>query len=184
VTILSALLVVILGTSLAVGSAAAGVVIAGVFGARRNGPWLTNPAVGSQVANLYLRSGVAIGGLLALPASETVYASARRDSNGERLRGNCTYRVEGKALDAYWWSITAYGSDGYLIPGVDRWSYSMTELSTDDDGSFTIHVSRTAHTGAWIPLGRGARFTLALRLYLPGRPCRVPATATRICHAS
>lgn len=161
-------LVVLGGGVLAVVSAVVGLVVGATGRSFRNGPWFTNTAVGSQTANPYVRAAVAIGGLLALPSSETVYAAARRDSDGDRLRGDRTYRIVGEAPDAYWWSITVYGADGYLIPEVDRWSYSVDELSADPEGVHTITLSSTPHEDAWIPLRAEGRFTLALRLYLPG----------------
>src|SRR5512147_772001 len=80
-------------------------------GGVESGVWATNQNIGSSGAGAYLRAGVALGGLLALNAGETVYYTATTDDAGAPLRSSCQYRVEGRDPDARWWSITAYGAD-------------------------------------------------------------------------
>lgn len=136
------------------------------------GPWRTNENIGSSAADPYLRAGVAIGGLLALPRSETVYFTAQTDDAGEPLVSSCVYRVEGHDPDARWWSITAYGSDHYLIPNeAHRYSVDRTRVVRDADGRFAIRVGGepTADPN-WIATGEAEparRFSLTLRMYNP-----------------
>ena len=86
------------------------------------GPWRASMLAGSQDADLYTRAQVAIGGLLALNRSETMYYLARTDSQGDVLRSRCTYRIHGTPPKARWWSITAYAEDLLsAIQTLDRW---------------------------------------------------------------
>jgi hypothetical protein len=85
-----------------------------------------------------------VHGLLALSREETVCYTARSDSDGAMLDGNCTYRLEGSDPPARWWSITAYGADG----------------------QFTVILSRARFEHNWIPTAQG-RFDLTVRLYNP-----------------
>jgi hypothetical protein len=135
----------------------------------QNGAWGTNLAAGSTTANPYVRAWVAEHGLLALSQSETLYFHAYFDDNGERLLGNCDYRIEGKAPDARWWSITVYAEDDFLIPNDQRrYSWSSSELTLDPDGRFIIYLSKTLKEGNWLPTGEAEGLSLSLRLYNPG----------------
>jgi hypothetical protein len=135
----------------------------------KNGPWATSLAIGSTSANPYIRAWVAKHALLALTKSETIYLTAYVDDNGEPLLGNCDYRIESKAPDTRWWSITAYGSDDFLIPNEQmRYSWSCTEMKLEPDGSFRIYLSRTPKEGCWLPAGDAKKLSVTLRLYNPG----------------
>lgn len=133
------------------------------------GPWGTSLAAGSASANPYLRAWIAKHALLALRKEETIYFSAYSDDDGEPLRGECDYRIEGRTPDARWWSITVYGEDDFLIPNEQgRYSWGSTEIALDEEGRFTIHLSRTPKRGYWLPTGEAKRLCLSLRLYNPG----------------
>lgn len=135
----------------------------------QNGPWSTSLAVGGTSANPYLRAWVAKHGLLALTKSETIYLSAAVDDNREPLLGNCDYRIEGKAPDTRWWSITVYGEDDFLIPNEQRcYSWCCTEMKLEPGGSFEIYLCRTPKEGCWLPTGQAEKLILMLRLYNPG----------------
>jgi hypothetical protein len=136
----------------------------------KNGPWFTNLTTGSTEANIYTRAWIAKHALLALTKSETLYYRAYSDDEGEPLIGTCDYRIEGKALDTRWWSITAYGADDFLILNEEnRYSYSGSEVAHDADGRYRIYLSRTSKEGNWLPTGNEERFSLTLRLYNPGQ---------------
>jgi len=151
------------------------------------GPWTTNEHVGSSAADPYLRAGIAVGGLLALPRTETVYFNASTDDDGAPLVSSCVYRVEGVDPDARWWSITAYATDHFLIPNdAGRYSVDRTRVVRGHEGDphrFAIRVGgeATDHPN-WIPSGSpGAqqRFSLTLRMYNPD-----PAVAASLASAA
>ena len=134
----------------------------------KDGPWHTSTEVGSSKGGLYTRAAVALHGLLALKKSETLYYTTTTDSDGSPLHGACAYHLSGHDPDARWWSITAYGSDDYLIPNpAHRYSVSMNIIHRKPDGSFEVEISPRPGADNWIPVVSGP-FTLILRLYNPG----------------
>jgi hypothetical protein len=154
-------------------------VVTAVFGVRaqfasggvRSGAWASNAHIGSTGAGPYLRAGVALGGLLALNASETVYYTATTDDAGTALSTACEYRLEGSDPAARWWSITAYADDSFLIPGSNgRFSVDKTAIEHGTDGTFMVRVGGAPLSGNWISTGApggGKPFSLTLRLYNP-----------------
>lgn len=136
-----------------------------------SGPWQTNANIGSTGAGPYLRAGVALGGLLALNAGETVYYTATTDDAGRPLSTSCQYRVEGTEPATRWWSITAYADDNFLIRGSNgRYSVDKTAVEMSADGSFVVRVGGEPRAGNWISTGPpdgGKPFSLTLRLYNP-----------------
>ena len=176
--VLGILVALVLGSAIGIGSAIfvfeGGVNASGIS----NGAWRTNLAAGSQDADPYTRAWIAVHGLLALNRSETIYYSAYTDDSGQLFNGDYVYRIEGKAPDARWWSITLYGADDFLIPNdLNRYSYGGNSVTYDKDGKFTIYVSKAQKPGDWLPLGDQKKFALSLRLYNPGESVRKnPAT--------
>lgn len=149
-----------------------------------NGPWRTSLVTGSQQADLYTRARVAVGGLLALAPSETVYWNADVDAAGRPLDARCDYRVEGEELPARWWSVTAYGADHFLIPNdAGRYSFSQTTLARAPGGPWTMTVSAESKPGNWLPSGRAGAsgpFALTLRLYNPSPELYEQAASVRL----
>ncbi|MEW6261998.1 MAG: DUF1214 domain-containing protein [Thermodesulfobacteriota bacterium] len=134
----------------------------------KNGAWHIDLAVGSSEADLYTRAAVARSGLFALNKSETIYFVTSTDDEGRSLSSECDYRVEGRDLEARWWSITLYGADYFLIPNEQKkYSYNWRNVERQPDGGYVIHVSPTPKKGNWIPSGREKQLYLSLRLYNP-----------------
>jgi hypothetical protein len=132
-----------------------------------DGPWRTSLYAGSNEGGPYLRATVAVHGLLALSRAETIYYNASDDSDGHALDGHCSYQLEGRDPPARWWSVTAYGTDDFLIANpADRYSVSMNSVTHRADGTFAITLSRKPTDGDWIPVADG-RFDLMIRLYNP-----------------
>lgn len=137
------------------------------------GPWQVNTLTGSTQADLYTRARVAVGGLLALSRSETMYYVARTDSSGQPLRSRCRYRIQGMPPPARWWSVTAYAEDFFLFPARQaRYSLNAHAAVPDAQGRFTLlstpeEPAPGEHPHAWLhtPGDRGLMFTL--RLYHP-----------------
>jgi hypothetical protein len=133
-----------------------------------NGPWRASLVTGSPDADLWTRARVAVGGLLALAPSETVYFTAATDAQGRALDARCVYRVEGEELPARWWSVTAYAADHFLIPNeAGRYSFSQTTLDREPGGPWTLQVASEPRPGNWLPCGKEGAFSLTLRLYNP-----------------
>ncbi len=138
-----------------------------------NGPWATAKTYGTTDADALTRARVALSGLLALPAKEAMYFTAKTDSAGRPLDGKCSYRLAGRALPARWWSVTLYEGEGWLVKNAaNRWSVGSSAVPA---GGWTIAVAPNRTSGAWIPTGSAQRFDLTLRAYHPsaeilGRP--------------
>ncbi len=135
-----------------------------------NGPWSTSLRYGTQATDPITRASVARAGLLALPAKETVYWSARRDATGAPLDGNCRYSLSGKPLDARWWSVTIYDEAGYLVANdANKWSVNGANVALDPAGEWRVTISPDKPaSGAWLPGAKGQFFHLTLRMYNPG----------------
>jgi hypothetical protein len=111
---------------------------------------------------------VTIFALFALPSQEAVYLFATDDKEGKPLYGGNRYSIEGNLHDikAEYWSITAYGSDQYLIPNdINRYSFNRDNLHADSAGNYTIHLSADKSEGDWLPIKREGKFRLVLRIY-------------------
>ncbi|TDP48808.1 DUF1214 domain-containing protein [Zavarzinia compransoris] len=169
----------VLGAALGLGSAWAGLNISLDRTATRVGAWQTPLDAGGTDRGLYTRAVVALGALLALSRSETIYFIARADDQGEPLRGNCTYELSGRDLPARWWSVTLYAGDHFLIANPEqRWSFNDANLAREADGSFRLTIARDQAPGNWLPSGTADRLVLLARLYNPqGTVATDPATA-------
>ena len=149
-------------------------------GAIVNGPWTTSLGFGTKATDPVTRAAVARAGLLALPAKETVYWSAKADAAGAALDGNCRYSLSGKALDARWWSVTIYDEAGYLVANsANIWSVNGANVALDAKGEWRVSIAPTKPAeGAWLPGTKGQPFHLTLRMYNPGKAFRAdPAKA-------
>lgn len=135
----------------------------------RAGPWAGSSLTGSPQADAHTRARVAAEGLLALGRSETMYYVARQDDRGRPLRSRCSYRVEGPAPAARWWSLTAYGADHYLFDAPQgRYSLNAQGLTLDAAGRFALATGGQASPGLpWLPTPGDQALVLTLRLYNP-----------------
>jgi hypothetical protein len=108
---------------------------------------------------------------------EAAYWTTTRDVSGSLLRGERAYQLhfppgQLPANDAFW-SLTATDTVGYMVSNAAGRSGvgSRSGLAPNADGSVEIVLQRqqpAVHTENWLPTPRG-RFTLTLRVYLPGR---------------
>ncbi|MDZ4850338.1 MAG: DUF1214 domain-containing protein [Pirellulaceae bacterium] len=135
-----------------------------------NGVWTTDPTTGSSRAGLYHRARVAKIGIWALDSSEVVYFSAAKDSDGNPLRHDGTYKITGNDPDTRWWSVTAYNDDHFIPNPLNRYSYSKTTVEREADGSWVIMLSPKKQEKNWLPSGdqQGA-LVVSLRNYNPSR---------------
>lgn len=137
-----------------------------------NGPWSTNTDNGTAGASALSRARVALFGLLALPAKEAMYFTARNDSDGAPLDGKCTYIVRGGVLNARWWSVTLYKGEGWLVKNAaNRWSVGSGSLvmneSQPPSWQFRVGPKAPKDDPQYLPTGGTAQFDLTLRAYHP-----------------
>lgn len=158
-----------------------------------NGWGYQEKGVGVASASDFLRAGIALGGLAALPEEEAMYFQATTDVTGAALTGDSRYvwRVPPGGVPAgAFWSLTMYQAepDGryFLVDNPIR-RYSVGDrtqgLVKNADGSIDILIQRDRPTGPlaanWLPSPAGA-MRMSLRAYLPkqellDRKWKVPA---------
>ncbi len=166
--IVAALGVVAVGVMLGVGSAYVAVTRLAAAAPGGGGPWSASRDVGGADAGLYLRARVAVSGLFALSRDEAIYFRADRDDKGRPLTSRCDYEITGRAPEARWWSITAYGADYFLIPNdAGRYSFNSGNISFDSEGAFRILASPAPAAGNWLPTGHAERIYFLFRVYNP-----------------
>ncbi len=135
---------------------------------QRSGPWVAWTAQARVDADPYTRAHFARRGTLDLNADTATTYVARTDQTGAALDASCVYEVTGEQLDADWWSLTLYDSDGRLIPNAaNRYGFTRDTVVISANGRFTISLSRNAHEGNWIPFGNASNFALVLYLLQP-----------------
>lgn len=133
-----------------------------------NGSWTTGKSFGTTDATALTRAKVSLSGLLALPAKEAMYFTAKIDSDGKSLDGGCTYLVSGGKLEGRWWSVTLYEGEGWLVKNAaNRWSIPAHAAVQSESGQWSFIVSPTEQPVAWLPTGGVKAFDLTLRLYHP-----------------
>jgi hypothetical protein len=164
------LVIVLVALAIGVGSAVWVIQSFSATEAIKAGAWTTNPLIGSVQADMYLRAYVARTGLFALSKTEALYYNAFTDENGDPLRADCDYIIEGGDLPARWWSITAYDKEHFLIPNaLNRYSYNLKNLRRDEQGRYKIHLSQTPKDQNWLPAPRQGNMSLTLRAYNPAQ---------------
>lgn len=132
------------------------------------GIWRTNLLAGSREADAYTRARIALGAVLALDRGETLYYTTDHDNEGNTLRAECRYRIDGTPPPARWWSITAYAADHFLFANAERrYSISGENALLDDAGRFAALISPRSGDPdmPWIPTSGTGSMRLTLRLY-------------------
>ena len=117
---------------------------------------------------------IALGGLGANPVEVAVYAKTGIDADGQPLSGECRYQLHFDTLppitDGGFWSVTAYGSDDFLIANpIERYCINdRSGYKLNEDGSLDIVLSKDApeDQSNWLPVGEDD-FHLFMRIYLP-----------------
>lgn len=137
--------------------------------------------IGNFGTDYRFRAIVAVVGLGANTPNEAIYPTGITDSAGALYDGANDYRLTFPPGDEpparYFWSLTMYDSNGYLVPNaIDRYSVgpSHPPLLRQDDGSIVIAIQQTEPAKPdvnWLPSPPGG-FRLNLRLYGPSAAAR------------
>jgi hypothetical protein len=132
------------------------------------GIWRPNLLAGSREADAYTRARISLGAVLALDRSETLYYTTEHDDDGNTLRAECRYRIDGTPPPARWWSITAYADDHFLFANPERrYSISGENAPLDEKGRFTTLIGPNVEDAdrPSIPTSGTGGMRLTLRLY-------------------
>lgn len=147
-----------------------------------NGVWsYYGDPIGDYGTAYGFRCLIALAGFGANPPEMAIYPSAERDSTGATLSGKNSYTIHltadqlallAKHNGYGFWSITAYGTDQFLIANSEnRYCINDRNAVLNADGSIDIYISKTAPADSakypnWLPVG-DADFKLYFRIYLP-----------------
>jgi hypothetical protein len=130
------------------------------------GPWSVWRSAGKPDADPYTKAHMARAGRLPITATSALYFFANNDETGNRLSSDCEYVVEGRPLNAAWWSLAVYDGTGRMIPNkAGRHSFNRTDVARRADGSFRIVLARSARPGNWLPTAQQGSLKLLLRAY-------------------
>lgn len=134
------------------------------------GHWVFSRAAGSTGADPYTRAIIAREGLLALSAREAVYFSLYTDEHGRPLSESCVYELNGRPLDARWWSVTLYADDNYLARNTDS-AHSIDATRAGNDAAWVARISPVRGDATnWLSSREARRgFVIMLRVYNPQR---------------
>jgi len=161
------------GVLLGLASAWAALQFGGSSFTEHYGHWIHSRAAGSTAAGPYTRAIIARDGLLALSAREAVYFSLYEDEQGRPLSESCVYELNGRPLDARWWSVTLYADDNFLAQNTDN-AHSMDASRAGNDAPWNVRISPVRGDAArWISSREARRgFIVMLRVYNPQRDFR------------
>lgn len=165
-SLLNLLLIFIVALALGLGSAWYMIEEGSALTTSRVGPWSVWRSAGKPDADPYTKAHMARAGRLPITATSALYFFADGDETGNRLSSDCEYVVEGRPLNAAWWSLAIYDGTGRLIPNkAGRHSFNRTDVARRADGSFRIVLARSARPGNWLPTAQQGSLKLLLRAY-------------------
>lgn len=130
-------------------------------GAIHIGQWTAFPDIGTPQADPYSNARVAREGVLALGRAEGLAFVAERDGDGQPLRRECAYTIEGGFPTARFWTL--YAADQSLdviATGKPRPAALQSyEVVRRADNTAVISVSRQPSPGNWLlTQGSGAMY--------------------------
>jgi hypothetical protein len=156
-----AALAVIGGIAIGLGSAAVRLSDAGSIAVPGNNAWAElDPASGNDVLpysiGRYLGSGQ-------VPPSVTIRQFKRtRDEEGNALRGDCAYVLEGKVPPARWWTLAATDEEGRVVG--DQSVIVAGQAFRDAEGMMRVSFAPWPVSGNWVHVGSGT-YSLMLSLH-------------------
>ncbi len=144
----------------------------------RMGQWAYYSApIGDFGTEYAYRAMVALVGLGANTVDVAIYPKTDTDNSGAPLTGEKRYMLHFDTLpptcEGGFWSVTAYGSDDFLIDNpIDRYCINdRSSFTLNADGTLDILLSaeQPEDISNWLPVS-GDAFHLFMRIYLPDMP--------------
>ncbi len=133
------------------------------------------PPIGDFGTAYTYRAVIALNGLGANTTDVAIYPKTDTDKDGQVLNGEKTYTLHLDSLppikEGGFWSITAYGSDNFLIANkLNRYCINdRSDCVFNKDGSLDIILSvdePKENTANWLPVSK-EEFHLFMRIYSP-----------------
>lgn len=137
------------------------------LGKEKAGAWNYWPDIGSSEADPYALAMITRGARLPMSVSEGLELVAATDTAGKPLRSSCSYKISQTVPKARDWTMTIFNSnDGRLIRSdLERSGLTSREILRDENGTFSIFLSRQVQAGNWLQLPDKRYFLVVLRLY-------------------
>jgi len=131
------------------------------------GSWTAYPSMGAPDADPYSKARAARQGLLALGRAEGVAFFATRDAGGVQLSRKCSYKIEGSAPPARFWTLYAADEALRMITGDRRREPALQSLDVlrNADSSFAVAVGPDAMPGNWLSVAGEGPMVFVLTLY-------------------
>lgn len=137
------------------------------IGSLSSGPWVAFPAAGTPDADPYSQARHIRTGSLALGPSEGIMLSARQDSNGNPLRRECTYAIQGSIPPAGFWTMYAADPNGKLLPNIGqrRTALHSQMILFEERNQLTINVSAHPLPNNWLSITGSGPMQIVLTLF-------------------
>ncbi len=136
------------------------------FGSIKIGAWDAFPEAQTIEADPYAKSHRADAGKLLYGTAEGLSFSAAVDSSGQRLTGECQYKLTGTVPPSRFWTLYAADQQGNLLDDGSGRPIALNSrtLLHGPDGGMDISVAAAAQTYNWLAVPPGANFKLVLTL--------------------
>lgn len=167
-TVVTSILAFIVALTLGLGSAWYMIAEGSPLTTGHIGPWSIWYSAGNPTPDPYTRAYQARIGRLPITTTNALYFYASTDGTGRSLRSDCDYIIEGRPINAMWWSLALYDGTGRLIANkARRHAFSRNDVLRRPDGTFRIALAPTARPDNWLPSGDRESLQLVLRIYGP-----------------
>lgn len=136
------------------------------FGSIRIGVWDAFPEAQTIEADPYAKSHRADKGKLLYGTAEGLSFTAAVDAGGQRLSGECRYRVTGTLPPSRFWTLYAADQQGNLLDDGSGRPFALNSrtLLHAPNGGMDIGVAADAQTYNWLAVPVRGDFKLVLTL--------------------
>lgn len=133
---------------------------------RTQGVWYSYPDRSAPDAGPYARAQLAVEGRLVPGRAEGIVFYADTDTDGQSLRRQCAYGIEGQFPQARLWSLHAQDEAGLII----RTAHMSPTLVSDNvafsgNGTVSLVVSPRIAPGNWLGISGEGAMRLVLTLF-------------------
>lgn len=137
------------------------------FGAIKLGAWEAFPQAQTAAADPYAKSHRANAGKLIYGSAEGLTFTASVDESGQRLDGNCTYRMSGHTPPARLWTLFTNDANGRPPSETSDLPAALNSRTVlrDADGGFMVDISASAQPDNWLAIAPAQPFRLVLTLF-------------------
>lgn len=131
------------------------------------GGWTAFPDIGTPDADPYSQARTAREGILTLGRAEGLTFIAQHDTSGDRLRQDCSYRIEGRIPPARFWTL--YAADETLSALLTQarrpFALHSYEVLRGPDNMVSIAAGPHPAPGNWLMVRGAGTMLLVLTLY-------------------